>query len=54
MHILLVGKEGQPYLTSYISSLFFHFLFEFYINKEGKKSMMDHIEVRGRDFVVVA
>ena len=41
LHVLLVGKEGQSYLTSYISSsfsLFFHSLFEFYIGEEGKRA----------------
>ena len=33
---LLVGKEGQFYITSYIS-LSFHSFFEFYINEEGKR-----------------
>ena len=42
-HILLVGKEGQHCLTSYISS-FFHFIFEFYIGEEENESMMDHLE----------
>jgi hypothetical protein len=48
LHSLLVEKEGQAYLTTvatYLHSLFFHSLFEFYIGVEGKESMMDHIEI---------
>ena len=46
LHILLVGKGGQPYLTSYICSfsLFYYSLFEFYIDEEGKESVMDRLE----------
>ena len=49
LHILLVGKEGQPYLTSYVSSfsLFFN-LKKIDIGEEGKESMMDYLEKRGR------
>ena len=54
LHILLVEKEGQPYLTSHISSFFFHIFLEFYIGEEGKESMMDHIERRGRILVALA
>jgi hypothetical protein len=38
LHILLVGNEGQPYLTSYIFLFLFLFLLsfnlEFYIGEE--------------------
>jgi hypothetical protein len=54
LRILLVGKEGQPYLTSNISSFsfFFHFFFEFYIGVEGKHGVMDNIERRERGFLL--
>jgi hypothetical protein len=55
LHILLVGKEGQPYFISYISSFsLFHFFCEFYSGEEGKESMMDHHERIGRILVVLA
>ena len=55
LHILLVGKRGNP--TLLVSMFFlspFHSLFEFYIGEEGKESMMDHLERRGRILVVLA
>ena len=55
LHIFLVEKEGQPYLTRYISSFsIFYSLFEFYIGVEGKKNMMDHIDRRGSILVALA
>jgi len=51
LYILLVEKEGHLYLTTYLHSLFSHSLFKFYIGVEGKESMMDHIERRGRIIV---
>ena len=42
LHILLVGKEGQPCLTSYISSFFFFFNYVFLdLHLRGRKG--EHI-----------
>ena len=49
LHILLVGKEGQPRFTSYMSSfvlLFITLFFSFILVKKEKESMMDHFERR--------
>ena len=55
LHILLVEKKGRPISPpTYLHSLFIHFLFEFYIGMEGKESMMDHIERKGRSLIPLA
>ena len=55
LHVHWWKKEGHPYLTRYISSFLFYFLFfESHIHGEGMKSMMDHLERRGRIHVALA
>ena len=55
LHILLVEIKGSPTsLATYSHSLFFHFLFEFYIGEAGKESTVDHIERRERILVALA
>jgi hypothetical protein len=55
LHILLVGNEGQPYsLVTYLYSLLFYSLFEFYIGEEDNESMMDHLERRGKILAALA
>ena len=52
-----VGEPTLFYFTTvvtYLHSLFSHFFFEFYIGEEGKESMMDFIERRGRFLVALA
>ena len=47
--------RGSPIsLVTCLHSFFFSFFFEFYIGEEGKKSMMDCIERRGRILVALA
>jgi hypothetical protein len=47
------GKEGQPSLITYVHSFSFHIFFGFYIGEEEKKSMMDLLERRRRNFVAL-
>ena len=48
------GKEGQPYLTCYMSSQYiFYSFYTFPISEEGKKSMLDHLETKGKGLVAL-